>query len=789
MEHEEVVVTTQAVGQDPPVVPAPMEDLTQDNGAKAAPAQHLDVERIEASADLGLPAPADPSLHLYFSQIEEDEEEEGPSHHLAVSAPADPSLQLYLSQIEDEEEDQGPSRHLAMSDNEDEEDLAISLNEEEEQDSSEESDQEVEMPSKSDKMRQWEKKFLYQCHRHKLGPKAMANIHNLIKEALTEELDPTTMGSYYRLRLRAIEKGIAVKADVWLKNEDGPGYVRKNGLTTVSLKLQRQAVCVRSYVSLKDVREFAMSMHREGEHPDFDPNLIVLALDGVPESRSNSGSITSLEVIVVRFKGCRIVWPLEIFRARRGQKFKFTQSLLFDSILDQAKELAIKVDYIVADAPLRALLRSQVQHTGYFSCDLCEWMGERAEDNKKQVYTSASIANSVKRRTHQSAAWIFANFERLQGPTKEATDKLRLGYREPIPSLLRVPSFDIIKDIPVECLHLLFAGVVKKLVYRTFKMVSANNQASKRIVQLERLVQRAPLVKLPSEFSRGLQGDPLKYKALQFMCLSIIAFPLIFQLLINPTDRYWPLDSEAVERVALWMRLCYLLRSTMMDDQDFQAIEEEKNSQRSRYGKHSLLDIQQRWYIQFQHQFGKGACSYNIHLVGSHLLEIRKMRSMTETSAFPFESEYGSLIKRIVPGTRHVGKQALVNTFLAVSRDHHSCQHKLKFNLNRKKVLAQDYLIYDQSTLDFYALVSQTSDHLYKAVKVKKSCYRPFNHFPEEHVYDVMDWELLAVYKYEGEEEDEVTVNTNDIKCKAAIIQTGEESVIVAIPMSWLALS
>ena len=814
-----------------PVVPpaqAPMDHVVaqaaSQAGVQAPPDEPMDDNNF--TIDLGVQAPGDYfsdnepdlpldscSLHLCLdiSSSEEEPAQLGQKRaampvagadnfniDLGVQAPGD-----YLSDNEPDLPLDSCSLHLRLDISSSEEELADSDNEpdlnlhheeelpdsDEESEESEESHPAVQVLTAEEKVHQWEKVFVYLCHRYNLGHNAVGRIHNHIKEALVAQLEPEHMKSYDWLRKKA-QRGIPeVKADVWTLDENGPGYLRHMGLSKVSQELKRKALCVRTFATIKDMREMAMSLHRNGEHPNFNPDNIVLALDGVPESRSNSGSVTSLEVIVARFEGCQTVWPLEIYRAKRGAHFKLTQSLLLDPIVEQCLEMNLTVDSVVADAPLRAKIRSQVQHTGYYACDLCEWPGERVEGHNKQVYTFESLANNVRRRTHERAAHIFANLELLQSLTKKETDKLRLGYREPIPSLLRLPSFDLIKDVPIDCLHCLFAGVVKKLLYCTFKTPMANNVASNRKVQLEQLLEQAAKVKLPSEFSRSLVGDPFRYKALQYMCLSIIAFPLLFRLLINPTDQYWPLDSSAVERVALWMRMCYLLRATMMDNKDFEVIEAKKRSQRSDAGKHSLLDIQHRWYIQVQHQFGKGVCSYNIHLMGSHLLEIRMMGSMTKTSAFPFESFYGYLIKKTATGARHIGKQALVNSFLAVNWDHHSCQHKLKFNLKRNKAIAQDYLIYDRSTLDFYALVSQTEGNLYRAVKVKKSLYRPFSQFPQEHVLDVLDWELLAVYKYDGEEEDEVTINTSDIDCKAAIIHTGEESVILSIPLSWLALN
>ena len=50
--------------------------------------------------------------------------------------------------------------------------------------------------------------------------------------------------------------------------------------------------------------------------------------------------------------------------------------------------------------------------------------------------------------------------------------------------------------------------------------------------------------------------------------------------------------------------------------------------------------------------YGDTAGSYNFHIVGSHLREIRQQGPMTEYTAYPFEGLYSELRRSFVPGTR-----------------------------------------------------------------------------------------------------------------------------------------
>lgn len=57
---------------------------------------------------------------------------------------------------------------------------------------------------------------------------------------------------------------------------------------------------------------------------------------------------------------------------------------------------------------------------------------------------------------------------------------------------------------------------------------------------------------------------------------------------------------------------------------------------------------------EYERAYGKTAFSYNIHIVGSHLPEIREAIGgpLTEYSAYPFEGLYAEVRSCFSPGTR-----------------------------------------------------------------------------------------------------------------------------------------
>ena len=63
------------------------------------------------------------------------------------------------------------------------------------------------------------------------------------------------------------------------------------------------------------------------------------------------------------------------------------------------------------------------------------------------------------------------------------------------------------------------------------------------------------------------------------------------------------------------------------------------------------------FYELFEKLFGEGNCTYNLHIVMAHLIEIRAHGPLTMTSAFGFESFYGEVRHSFAPGTMSPLKQ------------------------------------------------------------------------------------------------------------------------------------
>ena len=629
--------------------------------------------------------------------------------------------------------------------------------------------------------------FLNLKYQYHIPIRASRNLWNLFRQGLKDKVDPEMLPKFDHGRRLALRDGIKVLTDVWYKEErDSSEVLRKLAQETV-VQDKKPIVCLRSYAKLADVRQLAIQVHESKRDCSFNPNTIVVSVDGVPESKSNGGSHTSLDVICLQFRGCRKVWPLEVWRLSIGQQaHRPTVDDMFQPLIRESIELKIKVDFFASDAPMRSFLRGQKLHSGYYSCDLCCVKGVYV-DHKVVFPATESLNPAMLLREHSQVKEIF---EPAAG-TIPASGNSRLGYKEgtcPLLALHAHCGFDIIQDVAICMMHTAFLGCVRSLHKRSFLGKRRNATqgrpavgfAESSIMQheqatLEDMVKR---VKLPSEFTRSLGGDLTHFKAIQWVALSIVAFPLLFSIM----------NTEDIKRLHIWMRLCYILRAAMFDDGKFHEIQA-KTDEKARATRRqlSLLDIQHKYYVGLQDRYGTAECNYNPHVLGSHLQLIRRWHSITATSAFAFEAEYARLLKNFVTGTLNVGKQAISGLLMLAATENHNCTLSIRLNLKRTKQIHQDYLIFDETEQEFYALEEDLSENRYLARKINTSSYKPPN-CPE----DVLDWSLLDVYSYDGEASGEECIikELASITAKAAIIDCADgKKVIVSIPKSWLDLS
>ena len=107
----------------------------------------------------------------------------------------------------------------------------------------------------------------------------------------------------------------------------------------------------------------------------------------------------------------------------------------------------VRLRSFICDAPARAYLKGIVSHTGYFSCERCtikgSWLG-RVSFHKTEE--TEARTDSLFRRFHYHK-------HRCKCHQHKET------------ALLRIPKLDLIKDFVLDSMHLVFLGVMRRMLY------------------------------------------------------------------------------------------------------------------------------------------------------------------------------------------------------------------------------------------------------------------------------------------------------------------------------------
>lgn len=230
-------------------------------------------------------------------------------------------------------------------------------------------------------------------------------------------------------------------------------------------------------------------------------------------------------------------------------------------------------------------------------------------------------------------------------------------------------------------------------------------------------------------------------KAQEFRNLNLFFFPVILKCLEKPAN----------ER-KLWLQLSFMLRSCVIPNDEFEHVDQNQ-----------ILSCMDKFYNLFEQLFGEKNCSYSIHLVGSHLLQIRGDEPLPSTSAFPFENFYGEMRNAFVPGTSSTAKQILRNILIKRILGKHNCEASIYLSPNDTPSECNSMVyVYEPNEGRFphkmYKITSIDDDVLTCQTMGKYEA--TFEETPN------VDWTSVGVYKRGGILTDPVLINRNQVSGK-----------------------
>lgn len=523
-----------------------------------------------------------------------------------------------------------------------------------------------------------------------------------------------------------------------------------------------------------------------------------LSCDGVHDAKSNS---ISHDVYSVKFDNCQTIYPIRIVRPlKKGSVDNLHQLKL---VLDDLYVNNCVVSQFIGDNPKRAFAKHCLCFSSWYPCEYCFAKGtkillnsEENEKHKEKLQLQRQIVSekisSLRESDEQNDLAKLKRLEKdlLESEKKIKTKKSNIVWpktsmnapprtREEIIDIvekienkqeltvderkgiigrsqfLDLPNFNFVSDMPVDYLHCVCIGVVKRCVGLTFSVGENRSRVTKRkLSSASEFNALIYIIKVPRESSRRIRDlDFAVYKAQEYRNLLICFFPLVLDCI----------EPNAKER-HMWLNLVYMIRSCLVPKEEFRPL--------------SLAVIEKcckSFYSLYQQLFGIKNCTYNTHVVGSHLIEMRYHGPLTSTSAYPFESFYGELRNSYVPGTPSTLKQIMSNLLIKRVLDHHTCEKSIYIATKDTSMECNSMIYcYSQQKYHLYKVISIAEETLTCKVQETLPC-----RFPE---IPSLDWGKIGVFVQGNLSDETVSIPQDSVKGKVVVVK----NYLITLPINVL---
>ena len=551
-----------------------------------------------------------------------------------------------------------------------------------------------------------------------------------------------------------------------------------------------------SYFQIADV----IKIHNfiDPDH-EVDTPIIQLSLDGVQESRS---SLNSLDIYSIKFNHCRNIFPIRIIRP--CQKFKFDEQFELEQVLSDINSNNLTIDCGVFDAMKRSTVLCIKGHSAKFPCQYCESSAvpffihtktsiatdkqyeaqcktlsqelSQLEDDPDNSEDLINLRERIDNLNEKRENELQKVRKQLTWPSSTMAGKQRTveGIRQIAnaikdnPDLVKTdpdyckgikgaslfldqPFFNLIFDIPCEYMHLVCLGVGRRMLELTFKVGETRERITKRKLSLPTTFnEMIKLIQVPREWSRRCRNLDLSVmKAAELRNVILFFFPIVLECI---PDNY-PKEKK------VWLHLVFMIRACVISNDEFRNVDEDH-----------VKSACTKFYQLYEQVYGQKNCTYSIHVVGSHLPQIRGNRPLTFKSAFKFESFYSEMKNLFQPGTVSPLKQILQNTYVKRILEHHECEKSTFFSVEKKPIPGKKfntpkennhviYTISENYEIDMYE-IEEIIDHEHFRCTIQGKFPFKSSLTPE------YNWSSVGVYKIGPISEETRIIKRNEIRGK-----------------------
>ncbi|KAF5272403.1 hypothetical protein FQR65_LT17405 [Abscondita terminalis] len=339
---------------------------------------------------------------------------------------------------------------------------------------------------------------------------------------------------------------------------------------------------------------------------------LIFNVDGVPITKStNSQFWPILGMISTDNLNCRICpFVVAIFYGNNKpcdldvywKQFVEEINLLintgftFKNILYEVQLLAI-----ISDAPTRAYIKGIKGHSGFFGCERCF---------QKGIYINHKL--------------VYPNEEHPRRTNNNFLNKTQPEHHLQTSPLTKIKDFGLITNVPLDYMHMVCLGVIRKLIGFWVKTTSCFRVTPHfRKVMSDRSLSLAN--SLPMEFQRKPRNfmELDRWKATEFRFFLLYSGPVILK--------------DCIESSNYKHFLCLHVTMRILAKGDY-------NDSKRRMA----LNLIKKFMINFEKLYGSKELVYNVHSI-KHLVEdiLKKNITLDSISCFPFENALGHLVKLI----------------------------------------------------------------------------------------------------------------------------------------------
>jgi len=338
---------------------------------------------------------------------------------------------------------------------------------------------------------------------------------------------------------------------------------------------------------------------------------IIIGIDGLPIAKSSNSQLWPI-LAYIDNDTTKTVFPVGIYHGYA--KPQDSNDFLIDFILE-AKELvtngiilnncSIKVSFgaFICDSPAKTFILKLKGHSGFSSCTRCIQVGEYFLNRVCYPYCNFSVE-----RSHES--YVNKTFE-----------EHHIGNT--LSNLIEITDLDVVTMFPLDYMHLVALGVVKKLILLWIDNGPAQTRIPGRIINILSTSLLNITQFIPIDFPRKtrLIQDVGRYKASELRFFIVYIGPIVLKNIIT--------DNAYTNFMALHVAMTILLSP------DYGCY--------LNYAKELL-----HYFVRtFENIYGRQHISYNVHGLLHLPDDYINFGPLDNASAFPFENYMKELKSKV----------------------------------------------------------------------------------------------------------------------------------------------